>query len=79
MTDEEDRISLSPYEIFKRELTVKGSFAQTHNFDRALAVLRTGRVKTDGIVTHRFPLADAPEAFRMFNARETEKAVFVSN
>lgn len=56
MTDEEDRISLSPYEIFKRELTVKGSFAQTHNFDRALAVLRTGRVKTDGIVTHRFPL-----------------------
>jgi threonine dehydrogenase-like Zn-dependent dehydrogenase len=30
-------------------------------------------------VTHRFPLADAPEAFRMFNARETEKAVFVSN
>lgn len=56
MTDEEDRISLSPYEIFKRELTVEGSFAQTHNFDRALAVLRTGRVKTDGIVTHRFPL-----------------------
>jgi D-arabinitol dehydrogenase (NADP+) len=56
MTDEADRISLSPYEIFKRELTVKGSFAQTHNFDRALAVLRTGRVKTDGIVTHRFPL-----------------------
>lgn len=65
MADEEDRIQVSPYEIFRRELTLKGSFAQTHNFDRALAVLRSGRVKTDGIVTHRFPLdryGDALEA-----------------
>jgi D-arabinitol dehydrogenase (NADP+) len=67
MAGEDDRISLSPYEIFKRELTVRGSFAQTHNFDRALAVLRSGRVKTEGIVTHRFPLdayGDALAALR---------------
>ena len=45
-----------PYEIFRRELTVKGSFAQTHCFDRALGVLRSGRVRTEGIVTHQFHL-----------------------
>ncbi|GAC1444928.1 MAG: hypothetical protein NVSMB52_04790 [Chloroflexota bacterium] len=28
-------------------------------------------------ITHRFPLQDAPEAFRLFDQRVTEKAIFV--
>lgn len=51
MADESDTVAFSPYELFSRELTVKGSFAQTHCFDRALLALRTGRVRTEGIVT----------------------------
>jgi D-arabinitol dehydrogenase (NADP+) len=67
MADEQAVLPLHPYEIFRRELTVKGSFAQTHCFDRALGVLRSGRVRTDGIVTHNFDLGDygrALEALR---------------
>jgi D-arabinitol dehydrogenase (NADP+) len=67
MAGEEDTIPLSPYEVFRRELTIKGSFAQTHCFDRALAVLRSGRVRTEGILTHRFALdgyGEALEALR---------------
>jgi D-arabinitol dehydrogenase (NADP+) len=67
MADEEARVPFSPYDIFKRELTIKGSFAQTHCFDRALAYLRTGRVQTEGIVTNTFALddfGDALEALR---------------
>jgi len=67
MADEADRVSWSPYEIFRRELTIKGSFAQTHCFDRALAVLRSGRVRTDGMLTHSFALDEygaALEALR---------------
>jgi D-arabinitol dehydrogenase (NADP+) len=58
MADEQAVLPLHPYEIFRRELTVKGSFAQTHCFDRALGVLRSRRVRTDGIVTHEFELGD---------------------
>jgi D-arabinitol dehydrogenase (NADP+) len=58
MADEQAVLGLHPYEIFRRELTVKGSFAQTHCFDRALAVLRSGRVRTEGIVTNTFSLED---------------------
>lgn len=67
MAGEGERMALSPYEVFRRELTIKGSFAQTHCFDRALAVLRSGRVRTQGILTHRFPLeryGDALAALR---------------
>lgn len=56
MGGEQDRIPFSPYEVFRRELTIKGSFAQTHCFDRSIAVLRSGRVRTDGILTHRVGL-----------------------
>jgi D-arabinitol dehydrogenase (NADP+) len=48
--------------VFRRELTVKGSFAQTHCFDRSLAVMRSGRVRTEGIVTHEFRLSDYDSA-----------------
>lgn len=56
MADDTARVPLSPYDIFSRELTIKGSFAQTHCFDRALLALRSGRVLTEGIVTDLVPL-----------------------
>jgi len=34
-------------------------------------------VPVERMITHRFQLQDAPEAFRMFDQRQTEKAVFV--
>jgi D-arabinitol dehydrogenase (NADP+) len=67
VTDEDDRISVSPYEIFRRELTIKGSFAEIDSFPQALAALRSGKVLTDGMITHRFGLenyGDALEAQR---------------
>jgi D-arabinitol dehydrogenase (NADP+) len=58
MTPESTELSIRPYEVFRRELTIKGSFAQAYSFDRALLALRTGRVRAEGLVTHRFGLAD---------------------
>ena len=62
MADADDLVPFSPYEIFARELTIKGSFAQIECFDRSLAYLRSGRVRTDGIVTHTFGLGDFEQA-----------------
>jgi D-arabinitol dehydrogenase (NADP+) len=52
----DDRIAVSPYDIYRRELTIKGSFAQVDCFPRSIAMLRSGRVRTDGVITHRYPL-----------------------
>lgn len=56
LAPETDRASISPYEVFRRELTIKGSFAQVDCFPRAVAMLRSGRVRTDDVITHRFTL-----------------------
>lgn len=62
VTPDEATITVSPYDIFRREITVKGSFAEISSFPSAITALRTGRVRTDGIITHRFGLGDYGQA-----------------
>ena len=67
VTGPDDRISLRPYDIFRREITIKGSFAEISSFPQTIEALQSGRARTDGLITHRFTLdqyADALNAFR---------------
>jgi D-arabinitol dehydrogenase (NADP+) len=74
--DEEDRIKVSPYEIFRRELKLIGSFAQTHCFDRALRYLENRTVRVDRLVTHAFGLDDYGKAIEVLRSdREAIKVV----
>lgn len=75
MTAESARWAVPPYEIFRRELTLRGSFAQQFSFDRALAGLRSGRVDTSGMVTHRFALDDYADALAAVADSSCVKAV----
>jgi threonine dehydrogenase-like Zn-dependent dehydrogenase len=52
-----ERLSLSPYEIFRCEIT--GTYSEMSSFDAAIAALRK-RVRTKGIIAHRF----GPDEFR---------------
>ena len=51
-----------PFDVFRREITIKGSFAEIASFGAAIDALRVGRARTDGIITHRFDLADYGKA-----------------
>lgn len=76
---EADRITLSPYEIFRKELKVIGSFAQTHCFDRALKFIENGTVKVANLITHRFPLDEFAKAIEQVeNGRGHIKVVIDS-
>jgi D-arabinitol dehydrogenase (NADP+) len=76
MADKGARLPVSPYDVFRRELTIKGSFAQCFSFDRAVLALRHGRVRSDGLITHRFPLASYAQAVETVrNDRTCVKAV----
>ena len=68
---------VSPYDVFRRELTIKGSFAQQFSFDRALRALRTGRVDPAGIITARFGLDQYADALTAVADSAVVKAVIV--
>jgi len=62
VTRAEELVTFHPFDVFRREITIKGSFAEITSFGAAVAALRTGRAKTDGIITHRFALDDYGKA-----------------
>ena len=62
VTRGDEVVSFHPFDVFRREITIKGSFAEMTSFGAAIAALRTGRAKTKGIITHRFSLDDYGQA-----------------
>lgn len=62
VTRADEVVTFHPFDVFRREITIKGSFAEMTSFGAAIAALRTGRARTEGIITHRFALQDYGKA-----------------
>ena len=64
--------------MFEGELTLRFSMGDPAGDREALlAKMATGAVDPTPAVTHRLPLSDAAEAYRMFDAREATKVVLL--
>lgn len=72
-----DDKTLSPSQIIGRQLTLMGSFVSPIQmyFDMVRFIL-DHKVPLDALVTHRFPIEQAPEAFTLFDSGKTGKVIF---
>jgi alcohol dehydrogenase len=62
--------------MFERELTFRMTWGHAFNDrDRILAFMASGEIDPTPAITHRFDLADAAEAYRVFDARDATKVV----
>ena len=62
--------------MFERELTLRFSIGDpTADGDLLLSRLAGGELDPSAIVTHRLPLAEAVEGYRLFDSREATKVV----
>jgi 2-desacetyl-2-hydroxyethyl bacteriochlorophyllide A dehydrogenase len=62
--------------MFERELTLRFSIGDpTQDGELLLARLVSGELDPTPVVTHRLPLAEAAEAYRLFDSREATKVV----
>jgi D-arabinitol dehydrogenase (NADP+) len=69
----------NPFDLFRGEISIKGSFAQIDSFPRAIAYLEGGRVKVNEIVTEELPLAQFPQALELAWARKGIKTALFPN
>jgi D-arabinitol dehydrogenase (NADP+) len=77
VTRADEVVKFHPFDVFRREITIKGSFAEMTSFGAAIAALRTGRAKTDGIITHRFSLDEYGKALETLASDPTAHKVVI--
>ncbi|MFB9164172.1 zinc-dependent alcohol dehydrogenase family protein [Arthrobacter psychrochitiniphilus] len=75
LAGENDVAEIKPYEIFSRELTIKGSFAQAFCIGRALFTLQSGSINTEGIITQTVGLNGFATALKNLHDPEHIKTV----
>lgn len=61
----EARLSLPLFDIYKKELTVTGSFINPDSHLQVVELLNGGRIRTDCLITHTYPLAQLEDAILM--------------
>jgi 2-desacetyl-2-hydroxyethyl bacteriochlorophyllide A dehydrogenase len=69
----EARVEISPYEIYRKDLAVYGSFAQRFSFHDAMTLLQSGAVEVEPLLTRRFPIEQFAEALELAFSGEALK------
>ena len=76
----DDRLTLKHSTARRKGLTILMSRRMKHAYPRAIKLAAEGRVDLKGLVSHRFPLSQAPEAFALnANYRDGVVKVIIEN
>ncbi|MEJ3748699.1 zinc-dependent alcohol dehydrogenase family protein [Actinomycetes bacterium KLBMP 9797] len=67
------RAVIEPYKIYNQEITITGSMAVLHSFDRAGELFAGGLLPPDVFISHRYPLDDYATAMSEFRAGKGRK------
>jgi len=65
------RISISPYEIYRKELTIRGSFWSPYAFERSIQLIK--RIETKSLITHTFRLGEVEKALEVYKSKKCIK------
>ncbi len=63
------------FDVYKKELTIRGSFVNPDTHERAVRLINSGKLDFTSIITHRFNLDQLPEAIAMQMSSESIKVV----
>jgi 2-desacetyl-2-hydroxyethyl bacteriochlorophyllide A dehydrogenase len=67
--------TISPYRIYNQEITITGSMAVLHSYERAAELFATGVLDPQVFISHRMPLTEYPQALDQFAAGQGRKIV----
>ncbi|SEQ57606.1 2-desacetyl-2-hydroxyethyl bacteriochlorophyllide A dehydrogenase [Streptomyces sp. yr375] len=77
VADYATRVTIDPYRIYHQEITITGSMAVLHSFERAAELFANGVLDPDVFISDRIPLERYPQALEQFAAGVGRKIVVV--
>ena len=69
----EARVAVSPYDVYREDLEIYGSFALRSTFHDAIALVESGAVDVKPLLSDRFPIERFPEALALAGSGEAFK------
>ncbi len=76
LCNHEERISISPYQVTKNDLSLFGSFSYKRNTAQALEMLEGEKINLEGLISHEFKLTDFGKAFELAKSGKFTKIIF---
>ena len=73
VSDYSARVTIEPYKIYNQEITITGSMAVLHSFERAADLFATGVLDPEIFISDRVPLDDYAGALDQFKAGKGRK------
>ncbi|MET9618542.1 zinc-dependent alcohol dehydrogenase family protein [Kitasatospora indigofera] len=73
VSDYATRAVIEPYRIYNHEITITGSMAVLHSFERAAELFASGVLNPEVFISDRLPLADYAQALDLFKAGQGRK------
>ncbi|MEU5686909.1 alcohol dehydrogenase [Streptomyces venezuelae] len=77
VADYATRVRIDPYRIYNQEITITGSMAVLHSYERAAELFAAGVLDPDVFISDRLPLTEYPEALDRFAAGVGRKIMVV--
>ncbi len=77
----DSEMTLKPFTIFEKGLTVLSSFTSVRNSYRAVDLLQTGRIDVSDIISHRLPLEEFEHGIQLIEEKKenVEKVLIMPN
>ncbi|MFG1921784.1 alcohol dehydrogenase catalytic domain-containing protein [Cryptosporangium sp. NPDC048952] len=72
-------VKVRPFEVYRNEISIVGSMAVLHSFDRAIRIARAWGDRLAPLVTHQFSLGEYAEAVSTFRAGDGLKLAIHPN
>lgn len=76
--DPKAEMTIKPYEIYRKELTLVGSFVNPLTHSRAISLLAHRRIQIAPLITHRLPLEEFGQALELHGKPEVIKIMITT-
>jgi len=74
---QDGKIEISPYDVYKRELKIFGTFAILYTAIPAIDMIREKKINVEALVSHRLPLSEFPNALNMMMDRTSSMKIIM--
>lgn len=69
------KIEVQPFDIFSKELTIKGSFINPHTHDLAISLVQQGKIQIKPLLSHQFSMNELPDIMKEYQSLKVMKGI----